>query len=61
MTDFSSIDFTMPKGMSHDEHVAWLHGIGAQLRAVSGQKSGSTPQLDVGERQPSWFVWWGED
>ena len=51
MTALSSIDFTMPQGMSPDEHVAWLYEIGAQLREVSGQRSGSTPQLDVGGYQ----------
>jgi hypothetical protein len=60
MTDFSSIDFTVPQGISHDEHVAWLHEIGAQLRTVSGQQSGTTQELDVGQRQPTWFMWWDD-
>ena len=57
VTDFSSIDFTPPPGMSTDERVAWLHDIGARLRAVSGQESGTTPELDVGQPQPMWFLW----
>ncbi|HEY4455394.1 MAG TPA: hypothetical protein VGN81_13865 [Pseudonocardiaceae bacterium] len=60
MTDFSSIDFTMPQGISPDDRVAWLHEIGRQLRDVSGQQSGTTPQLEVGQQQPAWFMWWGD-
>ena len=45
----------------HDERVQRLREIGAKLRAVTGQQSGSTPTIEVGKAQPVWFMWWGDD
>lgn len=61
MTDFSSIDFTEPHGLSPGERVAWLREVGAKLTDATGQRSGQTPPIDVGTQQPVWFMWWGED
>lgn len=61
MPDFSSIDFVMPEGLTNEERVAWLHEIGAKLKALTGQKSGTTPTIDVGAAQPVWFTWHSDD
>lgn len=51
----------MPEGLTDEERVAWLHDIGAKLKALTGAKSGTTPAIDIGAAQPVWFTWHSED